>query len=264
MEYCIVTEEKLDYHEVKYMTLKKKIILIILAVFLIAASCLVWTFWDVLMILKTGITETPEMISQKIDTQETKQQRALQDAGVTNVRPLDEEEKKELADGNITEDDAVKIVTGQVTMEDIKNNTNTGGETSKTNTQETNQENKVNNNSAQTDATNQKVAELVGKIYVLEARFTSELSALEKWAINEYESVSKAEKPNKKKELQKVGFPKLAQLEKECDDEVEIVLAELKSVLEKAGQSTDLVNQIREAYQDKKVLKKSFYISEYL
>ena len=53
-------------------------------------------------------------------------------------------------------------------------------------------------------------------------------------------------------------------MEKSCDNEVDAVLSELRNVLKEAEQSDDLVNQIKEAYLNKKKLTKSYYISEYM
>ena len=106
--------------------------------------------------------------------------------------------------------------------------------------------------------------ELIGKIYIIEARFTSEINALEDWAVSEYNKTPKPEKAAKKKELAATGFPKLTALEKSCDAEVNAVLEELSEVLKNAGQSTELVNQIKSAYTNKKKLTKSYYISEYM
>ena len=239
------------------MTKKKIIILCITAFFLVAAATLTIYNYDLIIAVKDGIFETKENLDVKKEENAKKEQQALKEAGVENVRPLTEEEKKEFTEGNITEEEVINIITGKTTVDEVKQNKNDGkGETS--NPKPPAKENKDNE-------TNEKIANLVGKIYVIEAKFTSELTALEQWALSQFEHLPTVEeKKAKKKELMAYGFPKLSALEKECDTEVDKVLKELKKVLTDAGQSTDLVKQIEDAYYEKKQITKSYYINEYM
>ncbi len=239
------------------MSKKRIIILCVVAAFLIAIATAVIYNYDLIIAVKDGLFETKENLDIKKEESAKKEQEALKEAGVENVRPLTEEEKKEFTEGNITEEEVINIITGKTTVEEVKQNKNNGtGQTKKPETSAN--ENKGNE-------TNEKIAELVGKIYVIEARFTSELSALESWALSQFEHLPTVEeKRAKKKELMSYGFPKLSALEKECDTEVANVLSELEKVLKNAGQSTDLVTQIDNAYHEKKQLTKSYYINEYM
>ncbi len=239
------------------MTKKKIIILCVIAFFIIAIATTVIYNYDLIIAVKDGIFETKENLDIKKEENAKKEQEALKEAGVENVRPLTEEEKKEFTEGNISEEEVINIITGKTTVEEIKQNKNDDEGQTK-NPEPPHKEDKGN------DA-NEKIAELVGKIYVIEAKFTSELTALEKWALSQFEHLpTSAEKKAKKKELMAYGFPKLSALEKECDTEVSNVLKELESVLKEAGQSTDLVKQIEDAYYEKKQLTKSYYINEYM
>lgn len=252
---------------------KKKILLFVSAVIVLILAVAFVANYDLIMVIKDGLFETQETISQKKDEETLKQEQALKDAGVSNVRPLTEEETKELTEGNLSEEEVVKIITGQATMEDVKENKNNTGQKNEEKPQDKNNpakdEQPENNKPSQPDNKkaeefNNKIAELVGKIYIIEARFTSEIGALEKWAVDEYNHTKKAEKAQKKKELAAYGLPKLTALEQSCDSEVNAVLAELQKVLKEAGQSTELVNQIKDAYMNKKKLTKSYYLSEYM
>ena len=239
------------------MTKKKKITLSVLSVILILITVFVWANFDLILMVKDGITQSSDDLNKKMEDVDKKQKDALENAGNVNVRPLNEEEKEEFSKGNLTEEEVIKIITGKTTIEEVKNNDE---KDSGSNGIDSPKEPVP----PQNDKTSEKIAELVGRIYVLEAKFKTELGALEKWAIDEYESVKKEEKPAKKKELAAIGFPKLAALEKECDMGVNSILEELTKVLKDAGQNTDLVKQIKEAYVEKKQLTKSYYISEYM
>ena len=238
------------------MSKKKKIFLWILIAFVVASLALAWCFKDTIKVVISGVTETPEQLQEKKENLDNKQKEALEQAGINNIRPLDETEKEELDKGNITKEEAIEIITGKATLDDIKQN--------KENEQTGQPKQPANESTPVDNSVNEKVAQLIGEIYVLEANFTSQLAGLEAWAINEYESVSKAEKPAKKKELAAIGFPKLAALEKECDGKVNAILSELAEVLKSSGQSVALVDQIRNAYEEKKIVTKSHYISEYM
>ena len=240
------------------MNKKKKIWLVILIVLLVVLLTVSWFCKDLIKVVFTGITETPEQIEQKKEELDIKQKEALEKAGVGNIRPLDENEKEELNKGNITKEEAIEIITGKTTIDEIKKNKETGNSSDKP------AKKPAETQKPQDNTVNDKVAKLVGEIYVLEANFTSELNALEAWALGQFVNLPMEQKAAKKKELAAIGFPKLAALESECDGKVNSVLKELEKVLKDAGQSTELVKQIREAYEEKKIVTKSHYISEYM
>lgn len=259
------------------MSKRKKVFLCIGASILLLVVAAVLLNLDTILMFKDGIFETQESINQKKEAEEIRQEEALKEAGVSNVRPLTEEETNELNNGNLSEEDAVKIITGQATLEEIKKGQNSeenkpSREDPKNEEQEKDDsfyekqpgETKPSFDDEKATELNNKIAELIGKIYIIEARFTSEINALEDWAVSEYNKTPKPEKAAKKKELAATGFPKLTALEKSCDAEVNAVLSELSEVLKSAGQSTEIVNQIKSAYTNKKKLTKSYYISEYM
>jgi hypothetical protein len=239
------------------MNKKKIIILSIVALFFVLITFAVVYNYDLIIAVKDGIFETKENLDIKKEENAKKEQEALKEAGVENVRPLTEEEKKEFTEGNITEEEVINIITGKTTVEEVKQNKNDSKE-QVSNPKPPAKDNKENE-------TNEKIAELVGQIYVIEAKFTSELTALERWALSQFEHLPTVEeKKAKKKELMAYGFPKLSALEKECDTQVSKVLKELESVLKSAGQSTELCRQIEDAYYEKKQITKSYYINEYM
>ena len=359
------------------MTKRRKIVLGILIAIIILVGVFIWANMDTIIMIKDGVTETTETIAIKKEEVKNKEKETLEKAGITNVRPLTEEEMKEFNSGNITEKEAIDLILGKTTIDQVKENKkdetivgeepgknedvkktdgsssnkdqssdsdasdkNAVGDSTLTSddknngsdkpkqpttqndsgkpkqpttqsdsgkpkqpttqsdsgkpkqptvqngsdkpkqptTQNGSDKPKQPNNSDKSDETNKedepkepqmsssdvKIAELIGKIYVLEAKFTGELKSLEQWAIDEYMSVHPSKYKEKKKELISVGYPKLAALEKECDVKVEEILSELAKELNAAGQGTELVEQIRNSYADKKQLSKSHYISEYL
>ena len=82
------------HREVKNMSKKKKVALgVIFSILFIIIIAIVANF-DFILMLKDGLFETQDNISIKKEEVKNKQQEALEDAGVSNVRPLTEEETK--------------------------------------------------------------------------------------------------------------------------------------------------------------------------
>ena len=108
----------------------------------------------------------------------------------------------------------------------------------------------------------QKASECVARMYVLKSNFESRLAALAEQAKQDYISVPWGEERTaRKSEVVKRIYPKAAALEKECDANVDKVLAELESLLKQSGEDTSIVNKIRQSYSEEKSLKKAYYLN---
>ena len=103
------------------MTKKKKITLSVLSVILILITVFVWANFDLILMVKDGITQSSDDLNKKMEDVDKKQKDALENAGNVNVRPLNEEEKEEFSKGNLTEEEVIKIITGKTTIEEVKN-----------------------------------------------------------------------------------------------------------------------------------------------
>lgn len=120
--------------------------------------------------------------------------------------------------------------------------------------------------SEETQQVNQKVAELVAKLYVVKARVTSNLDAY----IEELRAEYLANKPTReervatKPQFAAKAIKVVAKWEKECDTEINSLLSEIETLLKDSGQSLELVNTIRSAYEDEKAAKKAYCINRYL
>jgi hypothetical protein len=55
----------------------------------------------------------------------------------------------------------------------------------------------------------------------------------------------------------------VANLEKTCDSEVDKVVAELEKKLKELGGDLEIIQIIKDAYDEEKELKKSYYLSLY-
>lgn len=111
---------------------------------------------------------------------------------------------------------------------------------------------------------NKKVAELVAKIYVIKANFTSTLSAFESNIIASYKALPKEQHTTATKaKIVSDNMGYVTGLEAQCDAQVKAVTDELSALMKENGKDTSLVDAINSAYKSEKELKKAYYISLY-
>lgn len=111
---------------------------------------------------------------------------------------------------------------------------------------------------------NKKVADLVAKIYVIKANFTSTLSSFESNIISSYKALPAEQRTNATKaRIVSENMSYVTGLEAQCDAQVKAVTDELSALMKQNGKDTSLVDAINSAYANEKELKKAYYISLY-
>lgn len=241
--------------KLKKMKKTTMIILVLLFVFIMTMGIFVYKERDILVPMYCVITnQTNKLEQKKVDTDQEALE-AIKDFGITEVRPLSEEESKKLAEGEITEEEAVNIVLGKT-----EENQENPGETSSD----------INNlTSEEYKAKNEEIAQHIGKMYVLKAKFSSDLSGIEDWVKDKYWEYTKEfggteNVPSSvKTKVGKQAYAKALALEDECDKQVNDILARITVLLKETGQSTKVVDEIREAYESEKALAISYYMGQF-
>ncbi len=105
----------------------------------------------------------------------------------------------------------------------------------------------------------------VAKLYIVKNRFVSELGSMEKTIRKQYVSLPKEQQvPTSRKEIAKQYISFVADLELECDAEVESILSALKTELEAVGGDLGIIDAIRTQYEEEKSLKKAYYLDIYM
>lgn len=220
--------------------MKKKtlIVLIILAFFVVGFSSL--CYWQ-----KENIKAV--FYAVKYDENE---QRELQKENDRIIKELSEkfaeqglseltdEAVKMIDDGTLTEDDAIKIITGEKTLEEIK-------------------EDKKNPEKTPQKDDNPKIASLVGKMYVLRSTYMGKLNSL----IGQAKAEMLAGKSKTAVASKYIGIA--SGLEGQCDAQVESVLSQISEELKKTGGDLSLVSELRNAYRNEKSIKKAALLSQY-
>jgi hypothetical protein len=109
------------------------------------------------------------------------------------------------------------------------------------------------------------IAVATAKMYVIKNRFMKKLENIEVDIVKEYASYPANErKPSLRKSIAAKYLVSVAELETQCDAEVEAVLQELKTKLSAVTKDFSVIEKIRKAYADEKSLKKAYYMDIYL
>ena len=109
-----------------------------------------------------------------------------------------------------------------------------------------------------------RIAELVAKVYVLEASYTSQLGQMESSAISEYKNLPKEERTKAKQLSIAMGYlNQISAMESSCDSQMEEIVSELRELLKTTGGDETIPDDIMAAYKNEKEVQKAQYISKY-
>ena len=281
------------------------VLIAVLLVLLLAAGIFGYMYKDKIKILYKGISMSTEDILKEKEQVEERAKQAAKDYGIDEIRPLTEDESEMFKNGELTEEEAINLILGytEADGQDAQNqnpspdNTEPGTQTPPETPTAPKPDNSNNTSTANTphassspapsssgggqstsapqtsqkparyeeDPTKEKVARLLGKMYVLKSQFTGSLEGIEADAKAEYKSLPKEERKSQsaKWRIASEALDKATSLERQCDAEVNVVLNELSSVLTEANQSTALVDEIRNSYESEKEIAKAYYVSKF-
>ncbi len=277
---------------------KLRIVLIILAIIVavIAALC-IWQ-WQNINAVVDGIRYDEQQLEQQARQSEKDIADYLETNQIGTIRPLTEEESAAVISGEITEQDAVKISTGRLTLEEAKQNKAEQDNAASDNAASDKPAKSPNPTEAsrpkpdtkpQESLTTQKpsdkkdepqpekqpeepeevdydmlISEKVAQLYVVKANFYAEFNSA--WATQKalYLQLPKSERTRAKKaSIVKSYMGEGLSMEQKYDAQVEAIITELKPLLTVAGRSTELADSIRAAYNQEKKAKKAQLINKY-
>ncbi|MBQ7901499.1 MAG: hypothetical protein IJ365_06005, partial [Clostridia bacterium] len=208
----------------------------------------------------------------------------LESNNIGTIRPLTEEESAAVTSGEITEQDAVKIVTGSMTLEEAKqnkaeqdkagqNNTQQQKPDSNTASQPQSRPSKNNTEQQQPEDDNRQqqsvdydalISEKVAQLYIVKANFYAEFNSA--WAAEKAAYLALPKEQRKKGKIAEIVKSKMGEglaMEKKYDGQVDAIITELKELLTAAGRSTELADTVKEAYNQEKKAKKAQLINKY-
>jgi len=109
-----------------------------------------------------------------------------------------------------------------------------------------------------------ELASLIGQVYVLEASFSGALDNLVISAISEYNALPIEKHTSTSKWA--IGLKYLGEatsMEASCDQQMATILSQIESVLIASKGNMALLDEIKSAYRNEKILKKNYYLSMY-
>lgn len=256
----------------KKMKKRTIIFLVVLFVFVVTVGVLVYTNRNTLTAMYYTFTNQNDKLEQKKLNTDERAMDVIREFGIESVRPLTEDETKKLSNGEITEQQAVDMVLGrnnetdEPEKESEQPGTVEGNSAGNTGTKNNNPS--VSNTSDEYKAKNEEIAELIGKMYVLKAQFTSDLSDIEDWVKDEYWKYTKqygeGNVPSSvKMKIGQTAYANALTLEKDCDAQVNVIFNRITTLLKETKQSTVIVDEMKAAYDNEKMVAKSYYMSQF-
>lgn len=219
------------------------IVLILAIVFLAGIGALVYfqmNNLEALRLSRYSQEERESLLQQN-------EQAIIEALPVEPITPLTEEQEKMLQRGEITEDEALQMMMGTLVGNGSKPT-----------------EKPVTSVPSTPKEENQKLQELLARVYLLRSSFAGRLDGLIGQAKSEYFAQKKANGKADKISIGSKYIGKGLALEKECDGQMEALLAEIKAELERTGGDTSVVSQIRSSYSSEKSAKKAGLLNQYL
>lgn len=221
-----------------------KILLIVIAVLIAFAVVLTVWQWNNINAILTTVTKTEIEIAAELDTSKEKLKSEIKEKFDANlVSDFTAEEERQIIKGEISTDDAVKIL-------EKKYNEN---QKDKTMPQKDNE-----NKAAELD---ELIGDKVIELYSMKAFYLGKLGQIEAKVRKEYSELPK-EKKNLigKKDLVTKYMGTATSLLKQCDKEVDKLLEDLEKVLKSFKADTSIIKTIKDAYENEKALKKAYYL----
>ncbi len=238
------------------MKRKTAVLLLIFFVFSAVVVGVAYWQWNNITAIRYAITYTPEK-RQEIQkkTEQVMEQIAKQYPAV-DFSKLPDEGVTMLIQGELAEEVAVAVLTGQIPWEEAKLQPMELPETIQpiekvTATEVTEQTQEFSDSVSGVDS-------ILARIYVLRSGYTGKIEGLVNQALSDYRS-----KKGTKRELMAQYLKRGNALEGECDRQMEALLTELSAELNRTGGDITLVGQIRSVYQQEKSIKKAELIGRY-
>ncbi len=266
---------------VMIFTMKKihKILIIILVIIAILSCVVWWQFGNIKAVYywwKYSGSDIDDMLSNAHSGVED----YLKDNPQYSVRPSKPVEEELHKDGVITDEELTELITKETSVkemfgtelelsDDKKLTITETGEQIDAETAKKLKENAAENGEKTTETPTGNDAEIsacVAQMYVLKSSFVAQLEGLYNQAFGEYKAVyhqlNEAERETKKKSIISSLYPQASALEKQCDTQVNQVLAKLEALLKESGGDMSLVGRIRDSYNSEKSLKKAYYLNQ--
>ncbi|MBO5408678.1 MAG: hypothetical protein J6A61_04685 [Clostridia bacterium] len=215
-------------------------ILVFLLVLAVFSGVAIWQ-WNNITAIRYAVTYTPEKRQEMIEETKRVMKQISEEYSDVDFSKLPDEGVAMLSKGELSEEVAVAVLSGEITWEEAKKQPMTLPQSSQI-----------------TSEQKSRVDEIIAKIYVLRSGYTGKIDSLVGQALSDYRA-----KKGTKRELMNKYISMGYALQGECDSQMESLLSELSAELKRTGGDMTLISQIRSAYQTEKSLKKAEIIGKY-
>lgn len=242
----------------------KKALWVILSIFLvilIALGIVAYVNRNTVGALIDALRYSNEEVEQQMQENNKDLQEFIEKDENIVVRDLTEEEKIALNENKITQEDAVSIITGEKTLEEVLDNNNEEKPSEDKPSGKDEPQKPSNNVAVDSD---KRISELIASLYVEKNTRLGAFDSLKAQVYQEYKSIEGVDHETKKWDLINKYTPVLAQWEKDCDSVVYGIIDQIKAELKKAGKDESIATKLKEAYLNEKKLKKASLATKYL
>ncbi len=234
-------KQPVEYTETKPKKKRKWpwILLAIVLILAVAITVLVKWQWNNIMAIHYATSYSAEDLEKMREENDRLIQQLCEEISQVDLSRLPEEAQELLQSGELSEEKAVAVLTGQVSWEEAKEDISAPVEPT--------QNNQVS-----------KVDDIIAQIYVLRSGYVGKLDGLVTQAYKEYKKggITKQDLINR---YVSIGYG----LEAECDGKMESLLSDLTNELSRTGGDLALVDSVRQTYYSEKSIKKAEMIAKY-
>ncbi len=265
------------------MSKKSKVLCTILILLFILIGWFAYSQWNSITAFTDALKYSQEELDERLKENKKDVQEYIDKNDEIVVRDLTEEESNKLNKGEITEEEVISIITGQIKTEDKTNKDSSKEEKPSTEkndsgkvTEDKKQDTTTVNQNIQGEKTaGQKVSELIAKLYVQKSIYLNKLDDVEAEVRAIFIGIRTEERAEggkfgydrqqeEKKRLLNEYLPKVAQWETNCDNMVYGIFDEIKAVLKESNGDLTIVDKLEESYLNEKKTKKSYFINRYM
>jgi hypothetical protein len=244
-----------------------KVLLTILIIIAAAAGVVLYVQYDNIYALINGMNTSSEDLAAQMNDNREKLKEEVEKYTSSEIIDISAEDEEKLLNGEITvEDVAEKYHLPLEYMKDdfIVSSEDIYDNSSNTTSASANTIPGTANNKENEKAIDAAISDGVSKMYALKAKYVNKLGELEREVINQYSNLP-IEKQTKDSKYSLVmdNIDYVADLEQKCDNEVTKVISTLETELIRLNGNTEIIQILKDAYQQEKEVKKSYYLSLY-
>lgn len=231
------------------MSKKAKIILSIFSVILILIVGLLIKHRNNVSAILHFFRHDEKTIKEMLVENEKEIEKTLEEYPELEVSLIDKETLQKIQEGTLSEEEVVEILKKEYPKPSDESQVKPPTHETKKSVEEANEE----------------IAQLIARVYVLQADFLGKLAGVEAKARAEFYALSPAERTNERKvAIGKSYLGEIDRLESLCDGEISAIVVKVRKLLSESGQKTTLADTIQSTYKREKSLKKAYYMNRYL